>query len=98
MNFSLDQRPAFTKVINKLNDLLESSNVVENKTRRSNMFEDNAMVFYENDHPSQHNHPLYVTAKVRDVELKRTMLDHGSSANIIFVSALDAVGVPERTL
>lgn len=54
------------------------------------------MVFYDNercDLPCYHNRPLYVTAKVKEVELKRGMLVQGSSLNIISLSVLDEVAV-----
>lgn len=58
-------------------------------------------MFYENDWrdiTSHHNPLLYVTAKVRDVKLKRAMLDHGSSLNIISLPILDAMGVPRENI
>lgn len=43
-------------------------------------------------------HPLYVTVMVREVECKRTMLDQGSSLNIISLLVLDLVGVPQDNI
>lgn len=40
---------------------------------KKQQIEDNAVVFYEIDRrdvPNHHNHPLYVIAKFRDVEVK----------------------------
>lgn len=48
-------------------------------------------------YPSQHNRPLYVTAKVRDVELKRVLLD-ASSLNIISLDVLDDLGIPREKI
>lgn len=56
--------------------------------------EDDAEIFYEDDQrdiPSHLNHPFYVIAKVRDVELKTAMLDQGSSLDIISLSVLCSV-------
>lgn len=57
-------------------------------------------MFYENDmcEPSHHNRPFYVTAKVKDVEIKGAMLDQGSFFNIISLLVLDAVGVSQETI
>lgn len=52
------------------------------------------MVFYDNDRqdiPSQYKMPPYLTASVRDVDLRNAMIDPRSSLNIIF---LEVVGVP----
>lgn len=46
---------------------------------------------------SYHNCPLYVIAKVRDVELKRTMFE-GSSLNIISLPILEVVSVPRENI
>lgn len=59
------------------------------------------ILFYENDRrdiPSQHIRPMYIIAKVRDIGLKRAMLDEGSSPNIISLSALDAIGAPRESI
>lgn len=60
-------------------------------------FEDDDMVFYEKDRqvvPSQHIKPLYMTAHINDVELRHTMVDLGSSLNIVHLSTLGAVEIP----
>lgn len=54
------------------------------------------MLFYEKDRqvaPSHHNRSLYVTASIRNFKLRRTMVDPGSSLNIIPLSTLKAVGI-----
>lgn len=48
----------------------------------------------DEDVQSHHNHPLYVIEKVRDVELKRAVLNQGSSLNLISLSVLNAVSMP----
>lgn len=59
------------------------------------------LVFYENnrkDVPTQHNRPFYITAKVRDVQLKSVLLDAGSSLIIIQLDVLDDIGVPSEKI
>lgn len=46
MNFNPEQRLAIAKALIELNN---PSNVVENRLIRSNRFEDNAVIIYEND-------------------------------------------------
>lgn len=58
MDFNLEQRLAITKAIIELTDPLEISNLVEKESRINNLFEDSALIFYENnrrDVPTQHN-------------------------------------------
>lgn len=55
------------------------------------------MVIYDNvwrDLPSLQNRPLYVTASIREVKLRRVVIDTGSSLNIISLSVPGEVGVP----
>lgn len=71
MDFNSKQRLAITKAIMKLTDSTEGVNFAEKRGGKNNGFEDKALMFCENnqsDVPTQHNRPLYVTAKVRDVE------------------------------
>lgn len=59
------------------------------------------MVFYGNDWcnlRSHHNHPLHVTVKVIEVELKRAILDQGSSFNVISLPVLDILVVPRDNI
>lgn len=96
MDLRQEQRLAITKAIIKVTDPSGSSGVTENRLRRNSKFKDNAVVLFDNercDLPSHHKHPLYVTVKVRDVELKRAIIDQGSPLNIISLSVLDAVDV-----
>lgn len=46
--------------------------------------------------PIQHNRTLYITVKVRHVELKRVILHAGSSLNIISLNFLDDIGSPRE--
>lgn len=101
MDFDSKQRLAITKAILELTDSAEGVNLVEKRTRKNNRFEDNTLVFYENnrrDVPTQHNRPLYVTTNVRDVELKRVLLDAGSSLNIISLDVLEDIGLPRERI
>lgn len=101
VDFNREQMLTIMKAIIELTNMLGSSNLVESRTRRNNKFDDNAVVFNENDQgevPSQHNRPLQATVKVRDVEPKRTMLDQRSSLNIIVLSVLDIVGVSRENI
>lgn len=53
-------------------------------------------MFYDNDRhdlPSTHNQPLYITASVNGVDLKRAMLEPDSLINITSPSSLDVVGI-----
>lgn len=68
MDFNSKQRLAITKAIMELTNFTEDVNLIEKRTKKNNRFEDNALVFYENnrrDVPIQHNRPLYITAKVQ---------------------------------
>lgn len=54
------------------------------------------MVIYERDRqilPSHHNRPLYVTAYVCDMGLRRALIDPASSLNIKFYSMLKAMEI-----
>lgn len=82
----------------ELTNSTEDVNLIETRTRKNNRFDDNTLVFYENkcgDIPTQLNWPLYITAKVQDVELKRVLLDAGSYLNII---SLDDIGIPREKI
>lgn len=46
--------------------------------------------------PSHHNKPLYVTAHICDVELRRAMTDLGSSLNIMLLFTLEMVSIPHE--
>lgn len=90
---------AITKSIIELTNPVDSCDLVEGRSRRKRQFDNDVTMFYDNDRcglPSTHNRPLYVTASGNGVELKRAMLDPGSSINIISLSTLDAVGVPQN--
>lgn len=55
------------------------------------------MVFYERDKhilPSHQNRPLYVTAYIRDMELRCAVIDLSSLLNIMPLSTLEAIGIP----
>lgn len=85
----------------KLTDSTEVVNLVEKRIGKNNRFEDSALVFYENtrrDVPMQHNRPLYVTARMRDIEMRRVLIDAGSSLNIIFLDILDDLGIPREKI
>lgn len=82
MDFGLELRLTITKAIIELIDPSGSSSFVESRLKRNNRFQDGGVVVYKNDQgtaPCHHNCPLYVAGNVKDVELKRVMLDHGSS-------------------
>lgn len=101
MDFNSKQRLAIAKAIMKLTDSTEGVNPVEKRIGRNSRFEDNALVFYENtrrDVPIQHNQPLYVTARVRDTEMRRVLIDAGSSLNIISLDILDDIGIPREKI
>lgn len=99
MDFNSEQRLAITKSLIELTDPAESCDMVEGRPRHKGRFDDNAAVFYNKDRrglPSNHNRPLYMTASVNRVELKRAILDPESSINIISLLTLEAVGIPKR--
>lgn len=57
--------------------------------------------FYEKGRqilPSHHNKALYVITSVYYVELKRAMVDRGYSLNIMPLSMLEVVGIPESKI
>lgn len=83
-----------SKSIIELTNPGESCDLVEGRSRHRGRFDDNAVGFYDDRRglPTTHNRPLYVTASVNGVKLKRAMLDPGSSINIISLSTLEAVG------
>lgn len=97
MDFNSEQKLAMTKSIIKLTKPSRSFGHVENRSRRISKFEDGVVVFYDNEQhnlPNTHNQPLYVTANMKGVELKRGMLDPGFSLNIISLSVLDPQVIP----
>lgn len=97
MDFSSKQRLAITKTIMELTESTESANLVEGRLEKNNRFEDNALIFYRNnrnDIPTQRNGSLYITTKVRAIELRRVLLGVGLSLNIISLDVLDDIGVP----
>lgn len=101
MDFNLEQRLAITKAIIELTDSSERSNLIKKKPKRNNRFEDSALVFYENnrkDVSTQHNRPLHITTKVREIELKRVLLDVGSSLNSISLNVLDNIRIPRENI
>lgn len=74
MEFNPEQRLDITNSIIELNDPSESCEMVERRSRRNHRFNEDAIVFYDNDRLdllSSHNWPLYVIASVDGVELKR---------------------------
>lgn len=105
MDFSSKQRLATTKAILELTDSTEIVNFFERRIGKNIWFEDNALVFmritsemYRRDVPTQLNRPLYITAKVQDVELKGVLLDVSSFLNIISLDVLDDIGVPREKI
>lgn len=68
--------------------------MVERRSRHKSRFDDDAAVFYDCVLPTTYNLPLYITVSVKGVELKRAMLDPGSSIKIISLLTVAAVGVP----
>lgn len=101
MDFNSKQRLVITKATLELTDSTESVNFVERRIGKNGRFEDNALVFHENnlrDVPTQDNMPLYITANVRDVELKRVLLDAGLSLSIFLLDVLDDIGVPREKI
>ncbi|XP_059638839.1 uncharacterized protein LOC132281121 [Cornus florida] len=59
-----------------------------------------AIVFTEEDKyvPTTHNRPLYVTASLNGVELKRAFMDNGSSLNIMPLEVFCHSGLPDEKL
>lgn len=58
------------------------------------------IVFYDDEQrnlPTNHNRPICVTTSVREVKLKRAMLDPWLSLNIISLSILDAISMDRIT-
>lgn len=88
MNFSKNQRLAITKAIIKLFDLGAQSLFRESRFG-GNRFDDAAMVFYKRNGqalPSHYNTPVCVTAYIHDIELRRALIDLGSSLNIMLLT------------
>lgn len=74
VDFGPEHRIAITKAIIELTDPSGSSGLTKTWPRGNNRFEDIAMVFCDYDCPdlpNHHNRSLYVTARIREVELKR---------------------------
>lgn len=96
MDFRAEQRLAITKVIIQPTDLLGGSSLVERRSLVGRKYEDNA-IFYENDSQDiarHQNRPLYVTASVREVVLRSTLVDIRSLPNVIHISILMPIRVP----
>lgn len=73
------------------------SGLAKRRLRGGNRFEDHAMAFYEKDKhviPIHHNKPSYMTAHACSVELRRAMVDVGSSLKIMPLCTLEAMGIP----
>lgn len=88
-DFNLQQRLTIIKSIIELRDPSDNLGLVENWSR--------IVVFHDNerhDLSSTHNRPFHVTANVKGVELKRAIIDPGSSLNIVSLTILDAIGIP----
>lgn len=70
----------------------------QNRPRGGMRFEDNVMVFHQKDRqilPSHLNQPLYYTSYIHDMELKHAFVNPNSSSNIIPLSKLKVVGIPQ---
>lgn len=95
MDFNPEQRLAITKSIIELTDPSESCDLVEGRSRCRSRFDATVTMFYDVDRhrPTTHSRSLYVSTSMNGVELKRAMLDPGSSINIISLSTLDVVDV-----
>lgn len=60
------------------------------------MFKDDTVGFYRQNkqiHSKYHNKPPYVTNPVYNVELRKGLVDPGSSLNTMPLSPLEAVGI-----
>lgn len=94
INFSNEQRLAITKVTIELTDSVRGLGIAERRPRGGNRFEDNVIVFYEKDRKvvsGHHNRQLHVTASIYNIEQSHTLINPGSSLNIIPLSTLKAV-------
>lgn len=81
MDFTADQRLAITNAIIKLTDLSRGSNLIQRPPQGETRLEDKRLVFYEKEKqilPNYHNIPLYVTALIHYMELRRALINPGS--------------------
>nr|AAL91597.1 Putative gag-pol precursor [Oryza sativa Japonica Group]AAP51761.1 retrotransposon protein, putative, Ty3-gypsy subclass [Oryza sativa Japonica Group] len=58
--------------------------------------------FLEEDHPKTavipRRYPIVVEPTIRNIKVARVLIDGGSSINLLFASALDAMGIPRSEL
>ena len=58
--------------------------------------------FSEEDHPKTAvipgRYPIVVEPTIRNIKVARVLIDSGSSINLLFASALDAMGIPRSEL
>lgn len=72
--------------------------LIENRPHRGKRSEDNAMIFYQRDKqilPSHHNSSFCVIAYARDVDLSRPITDTGSPRNVMHLSTLEVMCIPQ---
>ena len=75
--------------------------IAESHASRAFLETTNAITFIDEDmvveYPN-HRRPLYLTATINGVQIKRALIDTGASFNLITLSTLEAVGMVGKTI
>ncbi|KAH7847621.1 hypothetical protein Vadar_028272 [Vaccinium darrowii] len=98
LGFSPNARVQMTKAILEIASEGQEACVVEGGSVARTIREDsNTITFSDTDRrvPFPHNRPLFVTAYINGVELKRAFLDGGASINIMPLETLKKLDIPE---
>lgn len=98
LGFTPNVRVEMTRAILALANKSQEACVVEGGSVARTIREDsNAISFSDADRrvPFPHNRPLFVTAYINGMELKRAFLDGGASINIMPLETLKRLNIPE---
>lgn len=99
--FTPTTRLEMTKAIMNITEVHQKACMpVEGSVLQTIRDESNLITFTDADRqvPFLHNRPLYVTACVNSVELKRVFLDDGASINLMPLSTFKMAGIPKNRI
>ncbi|XP_028112623.1 uncharacterized protein LOC114310742 [Camellia sinensis] len=73
---------------------------IEGSIPRKAKEQSSAITFFETDwmYPFSHNHPLYVTVYINEVEFKKAFLDSGAFINIMTRATLEKARISEESI
>uniref|UniRef100_A0A2N9ED87 RNA-directed DNA polymerase n=1 Tax=Fagus sylvatica TaxID=28930 RepID=A0A2N9ED87_FAGSY len=97
-----DARKAITEaIVNIVSRSGSQCYTAEAHASRAFLETTNAVTFIDEDMEVQypdHRKPLYLTAMINDVHIRRALVDTGPSLNLIPTSALDAAGISRKKI